>query len=78
MPDAGAVVVADGDVPAPPSEANAEGPTIAAATARPVTAPMIGARHLLAGDDMCFLRSRPGGADRRPVRRASEPQLKSR
>jgi hypothetical protein len=53
MLEAGVVVVADGDVPAPPSEASAEGPTIAAATARPVTAPMIGARHLLAGDDMC-------------------------
>jgi hypothetical protein len=53
MPEAGAVVVADGDVPAPPSEASAEGPTIAAATASPVTAPTIGALHLLTENDMC-------------------------
>jgi hypothetical protein len=46
---AGAVRVAG----ALPPEASADDPTTAAATTMPVTAPVTGARHLLAENDMC-------------------------
>jgi hypothetical protein len=40
-------------VGAGPPEASADEPTTAAATTMPVTAPVTGARHLLAENDMC-------------------------
>jgi hypothetical protein len=49
----GAGAVVEVVVGVPPPEASAAVPTNAAATIMPVTAPMIGARHLLTGDDTC-------------------------
>jgi hypothetical protein len=51
--DAVATLAAGRDAGAPPPEASAEEPTTAAATTMPVTAPVTGARHLLAENDMC-------------------------
>jgi hypothetical protein len=50
--DARAVGGAVALVAAPPPEASADEPTTAAATIMPVTAPVTGARHLLAENDM--------------------------
>jgi hypothetical protein len=51
--DALATFAAVGDAGAPPPEASADDPTTAAATTIPVTAPVTGARQLLAENDMC-------------------------
>jgi len=64
-----------------PPEASAEGPTIAAATTSPATAPVNGALHLFAVDDM-HPSDVGGGACRHPppsrIRAATETALKQR